>query len=93
MVEITQRAEELLLELRGKHGYDQTDGVRFETAAGKIRLAFASEARPADRVLDGARLPIYVAPELADRFREAKIDAELTDGRQKIVVTQSRPAV
>jgi hypothetical protein len=92
MVEITPSAEELLLELRGKHG-DQTDGVRFETAAGRIRLAFASEARPTDRVLDGARLPIYVAPELADSFREAKIDAELTDGKQKIVVTRTRPAV
>jgi Fe-S cluster assembly iron-binding protein IscA len=92
MVEITSRAEELLLQLRGKHGV-QTDGVRFETVAGKIRLAFASEAKPTDRVLEGARLPIYVAPELADSFQEAKIDAETTDGRQKIVVTRSRPAL
>lgn len=93
MVEITPRAEDLLVQLRGQRGYDQKDGVRFHTEGGKIRFGFASAAKPDDRVLEGARLPIYVAPELVDRFHEARIDAELTDGSQKIIVTRDRQSI
>ena len=92
MVEITPRAEDFLLELRERHG-DHTDGVRFKTEAGKIRFMFTDAAKPDDRVLDGARLPIWISPELADSFHGAKIDAEVTDESQKIIVTRNRPAV
>jgi len=91
MVEITPRAEDLLLELRRQHA-DQADGVLFKTDAGKVRFTFASAARPNDRVLEGAPFPIFVAPELADSFRDAKIDAEVSDGSRKIVVTRNRPS-
>jgi hypothetical protein len=91
MVEITPQAEDLLLELRREHAA-QTDGVLFKTDAGKIRFTFASAARPNDRVLEGAPFPIFVAPELADSFHDAKIDADVSDGRRKIVVTRNRPS-
>jgi len=92
MIEITPRAEDLLLQLRVQRGHDQTDGARFETEAGKVRLTFAPSAKPRDRVLEGARLPIFIAPELADSFREARIDAEVSDGRSALVVTRNRPS-
>ena len=90
MIEITPGAEDLLLRLRVQRGFDQTDGVRFETEAGKVRLTFASSAKPRDRVLEGARLPIFIAPELADSFRDARIDAEVSDGKSALVVTRNR---
>lgn len=92
MVEITPRAEDFLLQLRERHG-DKTDGVRFRTEAGKLRFMFTAAATPNDRVLDGARLPIYISPELADTFQEAKIDAETMEGQQKIVITRNHPAI
>lgn len=90
MIEITTRAEDFLLELRGQRGHDQTDGVRLETEAGKLRLSFAPASKPRDRVLAGARLPIFIAPDLAEMFPEARIDAEVSDGTSRLVLRRNR---
>ena len=88
MIDITTRAEDLLLRLRESRGRDRTAGARFVTQAGKVRLTFVPAAKPRDRILEGARLPIFIAPELAEAFHEATIDADETDGKRALVVTR-----
>ena len=92
MIEITTRAEDFLLQLRGQRGHDRTDGVRFETEAGRLRLTFVPASKPRDRVLVGARLPIFIAPDLAEMFPEARIDAEVSDGTSRLVLRRNRPS-
>jgi hypothetical protein len=90
MMQITPRAEDLLLQLRTERGFGLTDGARFEHDAGTVRLTFAPAAKPRDRILEGARLPIFIAPELADRFLEATIDTQQKDGRTTLIVTRNQ---
>ena len=86
MIQITPRAEKHLLNLRVERGFNTTDGARFVTNSGRVGLTFASAPKPDDRVLDGAELPIYVAPEAADALDKTTVDAEQTDGKTVLVM-------
>lgn len=89
MLEITPRAEDHLLRLRGERGFDQADGARFETNAGRLRLTFAQAPQPSDRILDGARLPIFVAADASERLDGATIDVESHDGKTGLIVRRT----
>jgi Fe-S cluster assembly iron-binding protein IscA len=90
MIQITPRAEKHLLHLRVERGFTETDGARFVTNAGRVGLTFTPAPKPDDRVLDGAELPIYVAPEAADALDKATVDAEQTDGKTMLVIRPAR---
>lgn len=92
MLQITPRAEKHLLNLRVQRGFDRTDGARFVTNAGRVGLTFTSAPKPKDRVVEGADLPIYVAPEAVEALDEATVDAEPEDGRTVLVIRRTRGA-
>jgi Fe-S cluster assembly iron-binding protein IscA len=92
MLELTPRAEKHLLNLRVQRGFDQTDGARFVTNAGRVGLTFTSAPKPKDRVIEGADLPIYVAPEAIEALDEATVDAEPEDGKTVLVIRRARGA-
>jgi Fe-S cluster assembly iron-binding protein IscA len=90
MLQITPRAEKHLLNLRVERGFDQTDGARFVSNAGRVGLTFTSAPKPKDRVFDGANLPIYVAPEAVEALEEVTVDAEAEDGKTVLVIRRAR---
>lgn len=85
MLQITPQAEQHLLRLRDERGFDDKHGVRFLTNAGSVGLTFAATPKPDDRVVEGARLPIYVATEALAALDEATIDAN-AEGEKTVLV-------
>lgn len=90
MLQITQRAEQHLLQLRVERGFDDKHGARFLTNAGTVGLTFAAEPKADDRVMEGGNLPIFVAPEAVAVLDEATIDAQSDDGKTVLVLRRQR---
>lgn len=90
MLQITPQAEQHLLQLRDQRGFDKKHGVRFLTNAGSVGLTFAATPKPDDRVVEGARLPIYVATDALPALDEATIDAKPEDGKMVLVIRRQR---
>jgi len=92
MVEITPRAEQHLLQLRSERGFDQQSGARFEANEQRVRLTFSTAPASRDRVIEGADLPIFVAPEVIDKLEHATIDVDSSDGKTRLMIRRSRRA-
>lgn len=90
MLQITPQAERHLLRLRDERGYDDKHGVRFLTTSGSVGLTFAATAKPDDRVIEGTKLPIYVAMEAVAALDEATIDAKAEGDKTVLVIRRQQ---
>lgn len=90
MLQITPQAEKHLIDLRVERGFDDKDGVRFMTSAGGVGLTFTAAPDPNDRVVEGANLPVYIAPEAVAALEEATIDSKTEDGKTVLIIRRQR---
>jgi Fe-S cluster assembly iron-binding protein IscA len=92
MLQITPQAEQRLLELRAQRGLDAKHGVRFLVNSGSVGMTFADAPMPDDRVVEGARMPIYVAPGATAALDDALIDARSDGADMALVIRRQRSA-
>jgi Fe-S cluster assembly iron-binding protein IscA len=90
MLQITPQAEQHLLRLRDQRGLDEKHGARFMTNGGTVGMAFAPAPKPEDKVVAGATLQIFVAPDAAAALDEATIDAKPDDGKTVLVIRRQQ---
>jgi Fe-S cluster assembly iron-binding protein IscA len=90
MLQITPQAEQHLLQLRVERGFDDKHGARFMTNGGTVGMTFAPAPKPEDRVVEGANLRVYVAPDAVAALEEATIDAKPEDGKTVLVIRRQR---
>ncbi|HSM37984.1 MAG TPA: hypothetical protein VK838_01540 [Candidatus Limnocylindrales bacterium] len=94
MLQMTDRAAELLRNLRSHAELPNEAGVRVftetaETGQPTVSLGFAPDPAPGDQVGDHDGLRLFVAPELAEPLAEAVMDVMPGDGESTLVF---RPA-
>lgn len=90
MLQITPQAEQHLIVVRVERGFDDKDGVRFLTNAGGVGLTFTAAPDPDDRVVEGANLPVYIAPDAVAALEQATIDIKTEDGKTVLVIRRQR---
>ncbi|HSL97636.1 MAG TPA: hypothetical protein VK831_03600 [Candidatus Deferrimicrobiaceae bacterium] len=86
MVQLTQEATKHLVRVRGERGIDSGAGARFVPSGKGVGLTFAPEPKPGDQVVEGADIPVYLAPEVADKLEEKTIDVSEKDGKVGLVM-------
>jgi Fe-S cluster assembly iron-binding protein IscA len=94
MLQMTDRAADLLRNLRNEAQLPESAGVRIysETAAGgepTLSIGFTPEPMPADQVADHAGLRLSVAPEIAEPLSAAVMDVVADNGESQLIF---RPA-
>lgn len=87
MLQLTPEATEHLRQVRQERGFDDKAGARFVGNGARIGLTFVSTPEPSDRVVDGAGLPVYIAPDVAAAMEESVIDARQEDGKVVLVIS------
>jgi Fe-S cluster assembly iron-binding protein IscA len=90
MFTITARATTHLANLRRSKGLDEHVGVRFVKDAGRLGLVFATAPGKSDLIVADQPVPIYVSPELRDRFERSVVDATSDGDGTKLVIRASR---
>jgi Fe-S cluster assembly iron-binding protein IscA len=86
MVQLTQEATKHLVRVRGERGVDAGAGARFVPSGRGVGLTFAPEPKPGDRVVEVKEIPIYLAPEVADKLDKTTIDVSEKDGKVGLVM-------
>jgi len=86
MVQLTQEATKHLVRVRGERGIDPGAGARFVPSGRGVGLTFAPEPKPGDQVVKVPEIPIYLAPEVADKLNQTTIDVSEKDGRVGLVM-------
>lgn len=94
MLQMTDRAADLLRNLRDEAQLPESAGVRIysETASSgepTLSIGFTPDPMPADQVADHAGLRLFVAPEIADPLSGAVMDVIADNGESQLVF---RPA-
>src|SRR5918992_5300905 len=94
MLQMTDRAADLLRNLRDEAQLPESAGVRIysETASSgepTLSIGFTPDPMPADQVTDHAGLRLFVAPEIADPLAGAVMDVIADNGESQLVF---RPA-
>lgn len=92
MVQMTPQAVRHLSETRNRRGFSREAGVRFVPHGHAVGLTFSGQPKPGDSVSMSADLPVYVAPEVAEKLQESTIDVVETDGKMKLYLRPSRTA-
>jgi len=92
MVQMTEQAVRHLSETRHQRGLSRTAGVRFVSHGSAVGLTFSVEPKPGDSVSMAADLPVYIAPEVAEKLAESTIDVAESDGKMKVLIRSSRTA-
>lgn len=95
MLQMTDRAADLLRNLRNDAQLPESAGVRVysETAATgepTLSIGFTPEPMPSDQVADHAGLRLFVAPEIAEPLAGAVMDVVAENGESQLIF---RPAV
>lgn len=86
MVQLTQAAAEHLVRVRGERGIDKGAGARFVPSGRGVGLTFTAKAKPGDRVVEASEIPVYLAPEVADKLDKTTIDVREKDGKMGLVM-------
>jgi Fe-S cluster assembly iron-binding protein IscA len=94
MLQMTDRAADLLRNLRNEASLPESAGVRVysETAPSgepTLSIGFTPEPMPTDLVSDHAGLRLFVAPEIAEPLADAVMDVIAEDGESQLIF---RPA-
>jgi Fe-S cluster assembly iron-binding protein IscA len=95
MVQVTQEATKHLVRVRRERGFDTATGARFVSRGSSVTLTFAPAPQPGDGVAGGKEIPIYVAPQVAEKLDSAVIDIADRDGRVGLVLrhtTKAKPS-
>ncbi|NJD27884.1 MAG: hypothetical protein FIA92_06260 [Chloroflexi bacterium] len=96
MVQLTQEATRHLVRVRGERGADAAAGARFvPSGRGRVGLTFAPQPKPGDQVVESSEIPVYLAPEVADKLDKTTIDVREKDGKVGLVMrpqTEEEPA-
>jgi Fe-S cluster assembly iron-binding protein IscA len=92
MLQLTPKATEHLRQVRRERGFDDKAGARFVSNGARVGLTFVSTPEPSDRVVDGAGIPVYLAPDVAAAMDESVIDARPEDGKVILVIRQGGSA-
>ena len=90
MVQLTPQAAQHLSETRSQRGHSQEAGVRFVPNGSAVGLTFSDQPEPGDSVVMAADLPVYIAPEVAEKLHDSTIDVAESDGKKKLYVRRSR---
>ncbi len=94
MLQMTDRAADLLRNLRDEAQLPESAGVRIysETAATgepTLSIGFTPEPMPADQIADHAGLRLFVAQEIAEPLAGAVMDVVADNGESQLIF---RPA-
>jgi Fe-S cluster assembly iron-binding protein IscA len=94
MLQMTDRAADLLRNLRNDAQLPESAGVRVysETAPSgepTLSIGFTPEPMPSDQVTDHAGLRLFVAPEIAEPLSGAVMDVIAENGESQLIF---RPA-
>jgi Fe-S cluster assembly iron-binding protein IscA len=91
MVQLTEKATRHLVRVRSERGFDAGAGARFVSRGAAVTLTFAKAPEPGDRVATRSEIPIYVAPQVAEKLETAVIDVDDRDGRVGLVLRRKAP--
>lgn len=92
MIEVTQGAATFLTGLRSANNIPETYGVRFynqvtDDGSAAVAIAFAQAPAEGDQVLGPEKkLPVYVAPDVAQEMDDAVLDVEGDQGSERFVI-------
>jgi Fe-S cluster assembly iron-binding protein IscA len=95
MLQMTDRAADLLRNLRNEAQLPESAGVRIysepaaTTGEPTLSIGFTPDPMPADQVSDHAGLRLFVAPEIAEPLSGAVMDVVADDGESQLIF---RPA-
>jgi Fe-S cluster assembly iron-binding protein IscA len=92
MVQVTPQAVRHLTETRNQRGFSRKAGVRFVPHGHAVGLTFSGKPKPGDSVSMASDLPVYIAPEVAEKLHESTIDVVETDGKMRVYLRPSRTA-
>lgn len=92
MLQLTSEATRYLLKVRRERGVDDRAGARFVSKGGRVGLTFALAPVAGDRVLNGAEIKVFVAPEIAETLDESIIDARDEDGQTALIMRKQAAA-
>jgi hypothetical protein len=93
MLQITDQATALLLQVRTERGFDARAGARFVRGSAGVALTFALAPKPGDQILAAeSALPIYVAEDVNSAMDQAVIDVTADDGESRLVVRSQADA-
>lgn len=94
MLQMTDRAADLLRNLRSEANLPEEAGIRVFSEAAEsgqptLSLGFAPDPAPGDQVAEHEGLRLFVAPELAEPLADAVMDVVAENGESQLVF---RPA-
>lgn len=94
MLQMTDRAADLLRNLRNEAQLPESAGVRIysetaPTGEPTLSIGFTPDPMPTDQVTDHAGLRLFVAPEIAEPLSGAVMDVVADNGESQLVF---RPA-
>lgn len=94
MLQMTDRAADLLRNLRNDAQLPESAGVRVysetaPTGEPTLSIGFTPEPMPSDQVADHAGLRLFVAPEIAEPLAGAVMDVVAENGESQLIF---RPA-
>jgi hypothetical protein len=93
MLQITDQATALLLQVRNERGFDARAGARFVRGSAGVGLTFALAPKPGDQILAaGSALPIYLSEDITSALDRAVIDVTADDGESRLVVRSQSEA-
>jgi Fe-S cluster assembly iron-binding protein IscA len=86
MLQVTQEATKHLVRVRGQRGVEPDAGARFVASGEGVGLTFARSPQPADQVVEGSEISIYIAPQVAGKLDSALIDVSDRGGKTGLVM-------
>jgi Fe-S cluster assembly iron-binding protein IscA len=92
MLKLTTKAANHLRKVRKERGLDERAGARFVGKGGRVRLTFANAPQKGDKVVKGADIPVYVAPDVADTLDQSIIGARVQEGRTVLIFRRKAAA-
>jgi Fe-S cluster assembly iron-binding protein IscA len=92
MLRLTPKATNHLITVRKERGVDDQAGARFISKGGRVGLTFAAAPTEGDRVVDGEKINVFVAADIAEALDQSIIDASDQNGRMSLVIRRRPPA-
>lgn len=86
MLQLTSKAAQHLIKIRGERGVDDSAAVRFVSKGGHVGVTFSLTPMDGDRVVNGKEIKVFVAPEISAAMDESIVDAREEDGRTALVM-------
>lgn len=86
MLQLTSKAAQHLIKVRGERGVDDRAAVRFVSKEGRVGVTFSQTPQEGDRVVDGQEIRVFVAPEIATALDASIIDARDEEGQTSLVM-------